>query len=583
MPTNNAINTEYLASSTDVKLGTNTLELLSPSTFSTYMTDMDMTGFFSWGGAGAYFDDTTLGTFQLLRGGNGYVKGKLVTWVAQNIAGLTAGNCYWIYIDSSGTIGKATARTDALYRDNIILFECLRDSTPVTNNQVTVKENHPYAFSARVETYLHDIIGTVIENSANGANIAINGTQGIQINGADELEDEGLDTNIPDSGGVGVTWIKMYTNAGGKWARQNATTTFTGYYNAAGTPTALGANKYGVYTLYASKDNLNATTPTYFAVLDTTQYNNLTAANNAIGAGTTAKASNELFSLELCQLGYIIYNKAANAITSILIAKTTARSSTSTSGANQASLINVTTTGFTGWLGAGDTTVQQSLADLDQVLIGGTANYPVVSNGAGAKPTFQKLDLTAGVTGVLPIANGGTNASSFSTSTGLVKYDGTSLVTSSAAKMDSTSRITNSAQPCFSAYKSAALYNVTGNGAEYKVIFNSTTVNQGTYYDTGTGEFTAPVAGNYIFAAGVGCVGQSGCTEVLMNIKTSAGRSAAFYAHYTGAYGSFGSIILPLSASTTVYVTLIISGLAGNTAGPQGGSPYTFFSGCLLC
>lgn len=40
----------------------------------------------------------------------------------------------------------------------------------------------------------------------------------------------------------------------------------------------------------------------------------------------------------------------------------------------------------------------------------GTANYPLVANSSAA-PTFQQLGLTTGVTGVLPYANGGTNAS----------------------------------------------------------------------------------------------------------------------------------------------------------------------------
>ena len=37
----------------------------------------------------------------------------------------------------------------------------------------------------------------------------------------------------------------------------------------------------------------------------------------------------------------------------------------------------------------------------------GTANYPLVANSSAA-PTFQQLSLTAGVTGVLPVGNGGT-------------------------------------------------------------------------------------------------------------------------------------------------------------------------------
>ena len=365
MTTNNAINTGLIASSTEIKAGTSTRTLVVPSALNSYMSDMDMTGFLSWSAGGPYFDDTTLGTFKLLVGGTGYIHGKLITWVAQNIAGMVAGNCYWIYIDNTGTIGEATARTDALYRDNIILFECLRDSTPVTNNQVTVKENHQYAFPARVETYLHDIIGTVIENQQNGANITLNGTQGVQINGADELEDEGLDTTIPDSGGVGVTWVKMYTDAGGKWARQNSSTTFTGSWNNAGTATALTAGRYGVYTLYVSKDNLNVTTPVYLAVLDTAQYTSTTTANAAISNGTTAKASNELLSLEMAQLGFIIYRESTAAIVQVTISKTTLKATLSTGGTNTASLVVASTTNFNGWLSTLDTDVQSSLDELD--------------------------------------------------------------------------------------------------------------------------------------------------------------------------------------------------------------------------
>jgi hypothetical protein len=359
----------------------------SASTYADFQAQ-NFTGFYSWAAGAPYFDDTTLGTFKLLVGGTGYVKSKKVTWVAQNITGLTAGNCYFIYIDSTGTIGKATTRTDALFTDNIVLFECLRDSTPVTNNQVTVAENHPYDFQAQPSNYLHDVIGPVINNYNNGANITLNGTQGIQINGADVLEDHGLETTIPDSGGAAVTWIRMYTDGTGKWARQNATTTFTGYYNNAGTPTALTANRYAVYTLYVSKESLNTTTPTYFAVLNTSQYTSLTAANTAISNGTTSKISNELQALEVAQLGYIVYSQASSSIVNVIISKSTLKQTLSTGGTNTASLVNTVTSAFNGWLTAANTNVQSCLDTLDDVLIGGSAGQVVTSTGAGAQPTY---------------------------------------------------------------------------------------------------------------------------------------------------------------------------------------------------
>ena len=45
----------------------------------------------------------------------------------------------------------------------------------------------------------------------------------------------------------------------------------------------------------------------------------------------------------------------------------------------------------------------------------GTTGYPLLSNGAAANPSFGQLSLTAGVTGTLPIANGGTGITSFGT------------------------------------------------------------------------------------------------------------------------------------------------------------------------
>lgn len=338
----------------------------------------------SWGGSGAYFDDTTLGSFTVSRAGTGYVNGKPVSWAGgQTVTGLTAGNTYYIYIDGSGLIGKTTTRSTAFNGDYIPLFECLRDSTSPTNNQITVKEDHTYKVPIITSEVFHDSIGSIIENFNNGANITLNGTQKIQINGTDYLLDHGLETTIPDSGGVAVSFHKKYTNGSGKWAMQNNSDTFSGYYNNAGTPTVLGGSKFGVYTLYASKDNLTSSTPTYFAVLDTSQYNSLTLANNAISNGTTAKATNELMDLELVQLGYIIFSQASNSIVQVTISKSTLRNSYSSGGTNTASLINTTTTNFDGILSASDTNVQVALETIDDWGKTTTDHALLVGNGTG--------------------------------------------------------------------------------------------------------------------------------------------------------------------------------------------------------
>jgi hypothetical protein len=343
------------------------------------------TGFATWGGAGVYFDDTTLGEFTVSRPGTGYINGKLISWTApQTVTGMTAGNTYIIYIDNTGTIGSTTSFAQATFQDYIPLFECMRDSTPVTNTQLTVRENHPYNFPVAASFFDHSVIGPVIENNLNGANITINGTQKIQINGADVLADHGLYTTIPDSSSAAVTFKKYYTTAAGKWAFYSGTDTFSGTWNNAGTPTALTAGRYAVYTLYCSKDNINTSTPTYFAVLDTSEYNSQTAANTAIANGTVAKATAELAKLEVCQLGYIIFRQSTNAITSVVISKTTLRQTLSTGGTNTAALVNTNVTAFNGILSSADTNVQAALDTIDNWGATTTDHAVLIGNGTGA-------------------------------------------------------------------------------------------------------------------------------------------------------------------------------------------------------
>lgn len=470
---------------------------------------MKDTGFYSWAAGGPYFNDATLGTFKLLVGGTGYIKNQRVTWVAQDYVGMTAGNTYFIYIDSTGTIGAATSHTNALYEDYIVLFQCMRDSTPVTNNQVTVKENHPYSFQPAPSNWMHDVAGILIENNQNGANITLDGTQGIQINGADVLNDHGLETIIPDSGGAAVTWIRMYTTAGGKWARQNATTTFTGYWNNAGTPTALTANRWAVYTLYVSKDSLNTTTPTYFAVLNTAQYTTQANANTAISNGTTAKASGELAALELAQLGFITYRQSTAAITNVVISKSTLRATFSTGGTNTASLVNTDVTNFNGWLSAADSNVQAALDTLDDVGLGVTPQHAVLLAGAG-----YAIDATAvGGTGELLVGAAGADPAFGTSATGDFTF------TSATAAQDRALTVSNTDN---TAVASSAHLQLTVGGS------------------TSTGD---PYINFLVTGGGTYSIGPDNSDSDLLKITTGATPSA-------------GSTLMTIAGSGNVYVNL---------------------------
>jgi hypothetical protein len=63
----------------------------------------------------------------------------------------------------------------------------------------------------------------------------------------------------------------------------------------------------------------------------------------------------------------------------------------------------------------------------------GTANYALISNGAGAAPSYQQISLTAGVTGTLPVTNGGTGQSTALTQYGVVYGSTTSAMATTAA------------------------------------------------------------------------------------------------------------------------------------------------------
>ncbi len=208
--------------------------------------------------------------------------------------------------------------------------------------------------------------------------------------------------------------------------------------------------------------------------------------------------------------------------------------------------------------------------------------------------TFAGAGTTETLGGTLVIANGGTNATSMATSTGIVKYDGTRLVTSATAKIDSSDRQTNTSQPCFLASQTADQTNVTGDGTAYTVTFTNEIFDQNNNFD-GTSTFTAPVTGKYLFSttlllAGLLIANDLGFVEIVI-----AGTSAATYrfaegnfftASIGGTYGVTGSIIANMTATDTakVVVTVFDGTKVVDIFGTTGAGVRTpTFSGYLIC
>ncbi len=334
--------------------------------------DRQMTGFQAWtsGAAGATWTITGGGEFQLDRDGYGYIDGIRVDWSATlTTAVLNADLISYIYIDTAGAIQVVETRTDALYTDNIVLFEVHYDGT----NYHVVKDNHPYGPNAVTSNYMHHLAGTVLTGSGATISRTASGTgssandRRLDITGNAEVEDHGLQTTVSALSGVNLSLNHYYTDGAGNWKLDSTDSEFPMEYNNAGTPTVITNNQFGVFRVYISKDDIESSNPTYYSVMHTAKFPNQGQADDAISAGV-AEATGPLAGLELAQLGYVIVKNTASGgyIIEVIVAKSTLTSSiVGSGGSNTAGLVTLDVTNFDGILSASDTNVQVAMETLD--------------------------------------------------------------------------------------------------------------------------------------------------------------------------------------------------------------------------
>jgi hypothetical protein len=181
--------------------------------------------------------------------------------------------------------------------------------------------------------------------------------------------------------------------------------------------------------------------------------------------------------------------------------------------------------------------------------------------------------------GQLLIGSTGNNPSAAS----FTSSDGTMTIGNSAGAITLGATYQEMGRSMFHAYLSAPVFNATGDGTTYTIVFNTTLFNVGSNFSTGFGIYTAPATGKYFMGATVSLGG----TGVLQNEEIVAIESTnhTYYITIFDGGNSGGSlsqtgqnsgVITDLDSGDNVYVTVTVTG-GTKTNGVQAFDDTIFF------
>ena len=146
-------------------------------------------------------------------------------------------------------------------------------------------------------------------------------------------------------------------------------------------------------------------------------------------------------------------------------------------------------------------------------------------------------------------------------------------------RIDSSGRVTMPNHPAFSVYHTVA---VPSNSY---VVHNSVLLNNGNYFNTSNGRFTAPVAGSYMFYA-TGLVQPTGGTSRMRLYKNQSASpvATAESRHQGGTAGAylFATIQAVVTMSANDYIQQYYINDDGSTTMYSDGTPYVTFGGHLI-
>lgn len=236
------------------------------------------------------------------------------------------------------------------------------------------------------------------------------------------------------------------------------------------------------------------------------------------------------------------------------------------------------------------------------VTLAGTGSC-AIENSSVKSGTASAISIGTGTTGNIynvEISSSNTNAI---TGAGTLNYasvtfSGSSSTMNTTTQAGFTTRpgITRSAhQPAFTAYLSTNASNVTGDGTQYTVIFDTAITNQGNNYNVSNGIFTAPVTGLYQFTSTIFWNNVEGSAATGMIVAFAGSR----YSYRGTQFNELTSTsttpncqtisgLIQMTASDTMSISVFVTGttksIGLNGAAPTAGYATTcIFSGYLVC
>jgi hypothetical protein len=196
-----------------------------------------------------------------------------------------------------------------------------------------------------------------------------------------------------------------------------------------------------------------------------------------------------------------------------------------------------------------------SFAKLPDVATGNA----LISGGVGVAPSYGKIGLTTHVSGILPIANGGTNISTYAT--GDLLYASATDVLSKFAKPSASSVLTmdSAGVPAWKNPKYGSFYDTTSQtigivNTAYPMVFNTTDLTNGVSVLTTAAVVTGSITTTTLDVTAV----TSGTLDIGQTISgtgVTAGTKIVAFGTGSGGIGTYTVDISQTVASTTINAT----------------------------